>query len=240
VVDPDTEDTHVLTTSADRFDIVDGRLILKPDVSLDRDVETSIDVEITATDSGTPSQSKTQVITVFVTANPFPWHRADNPFDVTGDGQVAPIDVLAVINRINANPSQLELPRSRPAGAPHFDVFADNMTSPLDVLRVINHINDTTANRGEGEDNSLPTRTRFELPQHRHDFSPGTTRRIASSRSADLAVLSLLFEEQTRNEPYDLLRDESPQADQEVAESPLNVLLEPAIEQIATDWLPSV
>ena len=60
------------------------------------------------------------VITVF---DPHPWQNRNNPADVDGNGRVAPLDVLVLINRINLFGSGL-LPSHQP-GDPYCDVDGD-------------------------------------------------------------------------------------------------------------------
>jgi hypothetical protein len=52
VVDPDVGDTHSFTVSDDRFEVVNGHLKLKDGVSLDFEDKASIDITVTAKDSG--------------------------------------------------------------------------------------------------------------------------------------------------------------------------------------------
>jgi len=76
-----------------------------------------------------------------------------SPEDVNGDGSIEPMDVLALINDLNANGNR-RLP-DVPSGFDHFplylDVSGDNVVSPLDVLIVINLLNDPSANAGQPE-----------------------------------------------------------------------------------------
>ena len=70
--------------------------------------------------------------------------NTDNFYDVNGDGDVAPLDVLVLINYINSHAGNSTLPIPGPGEvvtAPFLDVSGDNTVSALDVLRVINHIN---------------------------------------------------------------------------------------------------
>lgn len=79
------------------------------------------------------------------------WHNAGSPVDVIANGSVDPLDVLVLINFINAYGTRyldddVDEPRS-----PHFlDVDNDGSISPLDVVLVINWINRRNGN-GEGE-----------------------------------------------------------------------------------------
>lgn len=72
------------------------------------------------------------------------WHYVLNPLDVNADTLVNALDVLQIVNELNANGTRdLELPVVAPAGPPpYYDVSGDTMISPLDVLQVVNYIND--------------------------------------------------------------------------------------------------
>jgi PhoPQ-activated pathogenicity-related protein len=68
-----------------------------------------------------------------------PWHNDELPLDVNHDGLVAPVDAMAVINRLLlVGLGQLPAP----SGTPNFyyDVNGDNMASPNDAMRVINRL----------------------------------------------------------------------------------------------------
>jgi hypothetical protein len=52
VVDPDVGDTHSFTVSDNRFEVVNGHLKLKDGISLDFEDKASIDITVTAKDSG--------------------------------------------------------------------------------------------------------------------------------------------------------------------------------------------
>ena len=62
--DPDLGDTHTFTVDDLRFEVVGDQLKLKAGESLDREVEASVDVTVTATDAGGLSTS--QVLTIAV------------------------------------------------------------------------------------------------------------------------------------------------------------------------------
>jgi hypothetical protein len=72
-----------------------------------------------------------------------------NRFDVNDDKSVSPIDVLQVINHINATGGG-PLPINRVA-PPYLDVDGDASVGPLDVLAIINYINaNLSLSGGEG------------------------------------------------------------------------------------------
>ncbi|HPM82875.1 MAG TPA: dockerin type I domain-containing protein, partial [Candidatus Anammoximicrobium sp.] len=120
-------------------------------------------VRVTATDSGSPALAASTEFTINVTSYPFPRQNADLPQDVDGSEVVSPLDVLIVINWINAQGSGA-VPDSSPDAADDafsfVDVNGDNSISASDVLVVINYINampSTALQDAEGE--GIPTFT---------------------------------------------------------------------------------
>ena len=87
-----------------------------------------------------------------ITIGANPYTNPTNRFDVTGDGFVSPIDVLQIVNYINAGlPSRPPLPPV--AVPPYLDVNGDGFINSLDVLNVIDFINSNLngGRGGEGE-----------------------------------------------------------------------------------------
>jgi hypothetical protein len=76
-----------------------------------------------------------------------PWHNARHPADVDGNTRVEPLDVLTLINYINAHPSSAALPAPPAAPPPYYDVNGNNTITPSDVLIVINYLNGRAAPR---------------------------------------------------------------------------------------------
>jgi hypothetical protein len=64
VIDPDLGDTHVVTVSDTRFEVVGGQLKLKAGESLDFETDPSVQVDITATDTGSLEYVEGFAITV--------------------------------------------------------------------------------------------------------------------------------------------------------------------------------
>ena len=64
VTDPDAGDSHSFSVSDSRFEVVDGQLKLKSDASFDYEAEQSVDVTVTATDSGGLQTQQTFTIKV--------------------------------------------------------------------------------------------------------------------------------------------------------------------------------
>lgn len=69
--------------------------------------------------------------------------------DVDDDGTISPLDVLALVNDINAFGTR-RLPQSSIPEKPYLDVDDDLSLSPLDVLTIVNYIN-SRSNGSEGE-----------------------------------------------------------------------------------------
>lgn len=74
------------------------------------------------------------------------WQNSSNHYDVSNDGIISALDVLLIINEINANGSR-SLAGSDLSTPPFVDVNGDSLVSALDVLLVINFLNAG----GEGE-----------------------------------------------------------------------------------------
>jgi hypothetical protein len=94
----------------------------------------------------------TDTATVVVDVKPRRWQNPLNPSDVEGNGHVAPLDVLTLINYINAHPNDSSLPPLPAAPPPYYDVNGDDQCTALDVLTVINHINSLPLREAEGEE----------------------------------------------------------------------------------------
>jgi hypothetical protein len=83
------------------------------------------------------------------------WQNPDNRFDVDGDGGVFPLDVLLLINYINAHPGDSSLPPPPEMPPLYYDVDDDQACTAADVLHVVNDINRRSGG-GEGELQSQP------------------------------------------------------------------------------------
>jgi len=95
VGDPDAGDTITYTVSDDRFEVVDGELRLADGVTLDYEAASTIDVTVTATDSGGLSTSETfRVDVVDLNEAPVDLDIDNNTIDEnTTDGVVGTISV---------------------------------------------------------------------------------------------------------------------------------------------------
>jgi len=85
----------------------------------------------------------TEALTITITLAAPAWQNPRHPCDVTGDAFIAPIDVLVLINDINARGSRDLTAASPPTPTPppFLDPNGDDRITPLDVLIAINYIN---------------------------------------------------------------------------------------------------
>jgi Dockerin type I domain len=97
-----------------------------------------------------------------------PWQNIRNPMDVNDQGGVTPLDVLLIINYINAyGAGPLPTPPPSPGPPPYVDVDGDGQVTAQDVLAVINYINSQNAVgtvQPEGESASRPVSSPVASP----------------------------------------------------------------------------
>ena len=134
---------------------------------------------------------------VVVGANP--WHNQSNRLDVNNDGDIAPLDVLLIINELDsfvfADPVDGRLPLPSPEEEHFLDTSNDGFVSPIDALRIINHLDEQNRAAAAPLAASLPT------------FEPITvmTNSVADVRSKDAPARAEVFAELTEAEgPTDL------------------------------------
>ncbi len=96
----------------------------------------------------------------YVNINRNPYTNQSNRLDVNADGGVSPLDVLQLVNYINANGSGL-LPFPALNTPPYLDVDGDGFVGPLDVITVINYINSQTSGGGVGGEGEGPASDRW-------------------------------------------------------------------------------
>ncbi len=92
--DPDAGDSLTLTVDDARFEVVDGQLRLREGEALDHETEASIDVTVTATDSGGLSTTETYTVTVTDTN--------EGPTLTASDGTVDENAAGAVVGAVTA------------------------------------------------------------------------------------------------------------------------------------------
>jgi len=131
------------------------------------------------------------------------WHNKNNPMDVTRDGWVNALDVLALINKINRTGSGY-LPGSADSVQYLYDVSGDEYIDPLDVLRIINWINGNRGGEGEPSAQMAANEPAHGLSSDRSKFgrTSGASRSVfapmpLSNPIAEIAALNLISDEET-------------------------------------------
>jgi VCBS repeat-containing protein len=150
-----------------------------------------------ATDNGgLQSASATVTITVARTAV---FQNPTNSRDVNNDGVTSPIDVLLLINYLNANGSHV-LTTALP-GISFPDTNGDNNISPADVLVVVNQLNSPGSGEGEG----LAQGTSIDLVEQ--PIVWGLASQPAAGGAAEV-VLELAADEQLSGDDDDTLAED--------------------------------
>ncbi len=84
-----------------------------------------------------------------------PWKNLIEPFDVSDDWYISPIDALLIIDELNNHGSHtLPPPDDNVAPPPYLDVSGDGNVSPIDVLWIINYLNGAAGNSTFGGSSS--------------------------------------------------------------------------------------
>lgn len=110
-------------------------------------------LQVVASDNGTPKQSVSIPLQVRVNLNATPWKNPSNSLDVSGNGTITPSDALLIINQLNSTGSIL-VPQDLLSRPSFLDVNGDNRVSASDALAIINYLNAHSG--GEGEQADLP------------------------------------------------------------------------------------
>lgn len=153
--DPDGDDLEITLTQADGSELLDWLsydpvtrvLSGKPQRA---DVGT-MTLRVTATDTGTPPANESVTFMIDVVANPHPWKNPLDALDVNLDKIVTPLDVLLMVNHINANGAgELPIPPESPfTPAPFLDISGDDLITAFDVLLAVNFLNSQGGREGE-------------------------------------------------------------------------------------------
>ena len=77
------------------------------------------------------------------------WQNPVIPADVSGEGEVTPLDALLIVNYLNAHGTG-SLPSVTGSPPPYVDVNGDGACSARDVLAVVNLINERTSSTMPG------------------------------------------------------------------------------------------
>lgn len=208
---------------------------------LDGDQTTEVTVSVRTADSDSRFAA-VPVQTVFITTIDNGYHGWQNqlePRDVDGSGIVAPLDVLILINYINAHPNEPILPVTPPPPPYlYYDVDDDGACTPADVLRVINHINNQLARlpaSGEGALPPVPPASNQPTAVSREDRTPARPQspsRVPQARENARAIVAKELHRQPGLDP-----DRRPAPDDFVVALPgLDALLADLAADIAGAW----
>ncbi|XZE21485.1 cadherin domain-containing protein [Pirellulaceae bacterium SH449] len=160
-----------------RFEVVDNILRMRPGRAIAESEPATVLVPMRVREvlaDGSTGRTFSMNLSLGRVANPSPWQNRLNQFDINGDTNVNPLDVLVLVNAINDGFS-LTIPRpASTLSMPFFDVDGDNSLTPIDVLLLVNLLN-TQAAGGQAEGES-------------RDFGP------ALDSSLDLALSSVLHD----------------------------------------------
>jgi len=164
IQDPDGPTNYLVTPLDERFEVLSGKLALKPGRFLSDQDPRFVSVPLLLSDTAAGAIYRQELV-LQVQSNPAPWRNPRNPLDVDRDGRIGPLDVLAVINAINASTDKrLPLPRnSQTLNLPDIDVDGDGQMTPLDVLSLVNALNIASRGSGEGENPRAPSEQAADL-----------------------------------------------------------------------------
>ncbi|MEO1615300.1 MAG: dockerin type I domain-containing protein, partial [Planctomycetota bacterium] len=138
-------DSYSVSVDDPRFEIIDSELKLREDEYVQQEMESEIELNLSARDVHGAYEEITQRFLIRVVANQSPYHNDDNPYDVNQDGAVSPQDALIIINYLNhygLGPVGYGLPNFG------YDVNGDGQVTALDALLVINYINSLQGGTG--------------------------------------------------------------------------------------------
>ena len=142
-------------------------------------------------------------VTVTIVVSDTPYQNPVNPFNVDDDSSVSPLDVLAIINLLNARGASIPVD-DLPDSTDYVDVNGDNQVDPLDVLALINFINagGNTNRKGEGEgEGGEASRAGWQKSLHR-DASLGAP-------IVNIASIDGLSDAESKRQPARMLRADS-------------------------------
>ncbi len=149
-IDPSTVSILSIPENVNLERQASGQILIRPSAGFLGKVDFRY---IVSDNEGRPS--KTADVTVLIVVSTFQNPRNHN--DVDDDLSVSPLDVLSIINLLNARGPSIHVDVLS-GSPPYVDVNGDNMVDPLDVLQVINFINSNGAlgeKGGEGESPSI-------------------------------------------------------------------------------------
>ncbi len=114
------------------------------------------------------------------------WQNTRDPLDVNDDNLISPLDILLIINEINARGVR-DLRGSDLSTPPYIDTSGDSIVSALDILRVINFLNTRAGGEaeagqdGQGEDNLFASSGKADNAIHGAFFQGVSSPPVATS-----------------------------------------------------------
>jgi hypothetical protein len=112
----------------------------------------------------------------------FPPSNPLNPFDVSADGLITPLDAIMVINLLNSS-GPIKDPLA-PSSLGYVDVDADGTVTPTDAILVINQLNSPVR---------IPPKPRVAAFAGAASTSPASSGLTAPSQSLSAAAVDLLL-----------------------------------------------
>ncbi|MCY2989561.1 MAG: dockerin type I domain-containing protein [Planctomycetota bacterium] len=152
-------------------------------------------VTLVATSPGAPVQAEGEVNVVSPIAI-VSWQNPNNPFDVNGDGQTTPTDVLMVINYVNTHLSDGRIPASSQAPSAYLDVDGNGYVNATDVLLLVNVLNGQTTKDSQ----LIPVNPGVTNGAGEGEVVAGTTSAMPTSPAGD-AVGFAAFSPATESSP---------------------------------------
>lgn len=130
------------------FQVEEGRLQFKADVSLDSAVQDAYAVRLRA-DDGVHSLTRTFVIHVTAQPEGPPWQNPETPEDADGNGSVELFDLLLIVDFLREHGVSHTLEDEPEEDQPKVDVNGDGTATLFDLLIVVEYLR--TQQTGDGE-----------------------------------------------------------------------------------------
>lgn len=140
---PQTGRDSITENGSVSYDEIDGTV----NVTANSDFVGTIEFLYTVEDQSGVVSNSARVSVDVIEATESNWQNNANRLDVNDDGTVSAIDVLLIINELNAPIYSLpsgELTEFKPKSAGYFDVNGDSFITALDALLIINELNEDT------------------------------------------------------------------------------------------------
>lgn len=125
-----------------------------------------------------------------ITVAPLAWHNSGLPCDVDGDGEISAIDLIYVVEALNA-PGDTYLPSRVPPPAHNVDVNGDNHISGIDLVLMLEAVNTSEALRRQSQAQN-PSSLMPSTEQSTADSVPATAQPAANAATPSPAASPVL------------------------------------------------